>query len=181
MRNHKLFYASASAMAFMAVSFAGAAYAQTEPSTVDQLQATNERVLLLEARVKELELQKKVQGINAELSGGGRVGSSVSTLDYGTPTVQSVEGRKGHLEAVLQYQGGVRQRVREGDSVFGSKVTLISLNEVVLYNASSKRADRLQFATGTSAIREAGAPGVQAGMSGQMGGMQAPNTIPMPR
>lgn len=125
------------------------AFAQT--STTDELQSTGERIAILEAKLKEAELENKLLQQSSEIAQRGASAKRGSSLDfdteYGTPTVSQVEGIKGSLEAVLVYRGNVRQRVREGDVVYGAVVKKIVLNEVTLLDPKTKRTQRLQFGT----------------------------------
>ena len=126
-------------------------------STATELQQKSERIAVLESQLKELELENKVaqQASDLQQRGSASKKSSVDgNIDYGTPTVALVEGLKGSLESVLVYRGNVRQRVREGDIVYGAIVKKISINEVTLMDPKSKTQQRLQFGT-TSMVRDA--------------------------
>jgi type IV pilus biogenesis protein PilP len=123
-----------------------------QKSTTEELQQLADRTAVLEAQLKAVELENKVQQQTNELTARGtaarRSAASIdSDSDYGTPTVAYVEGVKGSLEAVLVYRGNVRQRVREGDAVYGTVVKKISLNEVVLLDVKTRTNVRLQFGT----------------------------------
>jgi len=121
-----------------------------EEAITDELQKLGDRTARLEAQLKVLELENKVAQQTNDLTARGKAATrSASSLeldsDYGTPTVSYVEGAKGSLEALLQYRGNVRQRVKEGDTVYGALVKKISLNEVVLTDIKSRTNVRLQF------------------------------------
>lgn len=146
------------AIALAAVS--AASFAQR--STAEELQQLADRTAVLEAQLKAVELENKVQQQTNELATRGtaarRSATSIeSDFDYGTPTVFYVEGVKGALEAVLLYRGNVHQRVRDGDVVFGKIVKKISLNEVVLLDVKTRSNVRLQFGT-APVTRDAAAP-----------------------
>lgn len=130
-----------------------------QSSTTEELQSTGERIAILEAKLKEAELENKLLQQSAEIAQRGASAKRGSSLDfdteYGTPTVLQVEGIKGSLEAVLVYRGNVRQRVREGDVVYGAIVKKIVLNEVTLLDPKSKKTQRLQFGT-TPVTRDGG-------------------------
>lgn len=139
-------------------------YVGAQQSTTNELQTTSERIAVLEVRLKELELENKVAQQASDLAqrgqGAKKNSSSLdSYVDYGTPTVALVEGIKGSLEAVLVYRGNVRQRVKEGDSVYGALVKRISINEVTLVDQKSKVQQRLQFSS-ANITRESSASGV---------------------
>jgi len=147
-----------------------------QKSTAEELQQLSDRTAVLEAQLKAVELENKVQQQTNELAARGTAArrsaiSLESASDYGTPTVSYVEGVKGALEAVLLYRGNVRQRVKEGDAVYGAVVKKISLNEVVLMDMKSRSNVRLQFGT-TPVTRDSPA---------QIGGI--PSVLPpgMPR
>lgn len=146
MQNPKFKIIVAAVLAFASVgSFA-------QKSTAEELQTLADRTAVLEAQLKAVELENKVLQQTNELAAKGTAARrSASSLeadsDYGTPTVSYVEGVKGSLEAVLLYRGNVRQRVKEGDAVYGAVVKKISLNEVVLMDVKSRANVRLQYGT----------------------------------
>lgn len=173
---------AAARVGFLATMFAGVAYAQESlGSSVEKLQAANERIVVLEAQLKELELQQKMQRISAELVGSGTpmAGGSGVGRENVEPTVIAVEGVGDNLEAVLQFQMGVRQRVRIGDQVQKSKVTHIALNEVVLYDAASKKTTRLQFSTGAGTQMNVPAYALDGANTSR--GSVGQGSVPMPR
>lgn len=156
MQNRKLNTIVAIALAMSSA----ACFAQK--TTAEELQQLSDRTAVLEAQLKAAELENKVQQQTNELASRGtaarRSAASVdSDSDYGTPTVAYVEGVKGALEAVLVYRGNVRQRVREGNAVFGAVVKKISLNEVVLVDVKTRANVRLQFST-TPVTRDSATP-----------------------
>ncbi len=142
-------------------------FAQAAGNSVEEIQAVSERIAVLEARLKELELENKTKKLiaeNAQLGAAAQRSANVDAdSDYGVPTVDRVEGLKGALEAVLVYRGNVRQRVKEGDQIFGSMVRRIAINEVVLVDVKSGKANRLQFGAGPVIRDGAGQPGMPAG------------------
>lgn len=170
MRNHKVKITLALVLTFLsAASFA-------QKTTAEELQQLADRTAVLEAQLKAVELENKVQQQTNELAARGTAArrsatSLESDSDYGTPTVSYVEGVKGALEAVLLYRGNVRQRVKEGDAVYGAVVKKISLNEVVLMDVKSRANVRLQFGT-TPVTRDT---------SAQAGGIPAVLPPGMPR
>lgn len=137
-------------LAASALSFAMAnSFAQQSSTPTEDIRAMSERTAVLEARVKELEADLKVQELTAKNVMARRSSSTLDAdMNYGTPTVAYVEGAKGSLEAVLLYRGGVKQRVKTGDAIYGAVVQKISLNEVVLYDVKAKAPIRLQFSSG---------------------------------
>ena len=177
MRNHKMYILVAATLAASSLG----AFAQSARSTAEELQALADRTAILEAQLKAVELENKIQQQNNDLLARGAAAKKPVTVtnpvdrdtDFGTPMVSYVEGIKGALEAVLLYRGNVRQRVKEGDVVYGSIVKKIALNEVVLVDVKSKSSTRLQFGT-TPVTRD-------SATTGQAGGV--PTVVPpgMPR
>ncbi len=146
MRNHK----SKLTLTIVFSMLSSTSFSQT--TTAEELQQLADRTAVLEAQLKAVELENKVQQQTNELAARGTAARRSATAlgsesDYGTPTVSYVEGVKGALEAVLLYRGNVRQRVKEGDAVYGAVVKKISLNEVVLLDVKSRSNVRLQFGT----------------------------------
>lgn len=162
MQNRKFFTALAAFATITVSSLANAAGNSTE-----EVQAVSERIAVLEARLKELELENKTKKLiaeNAQLGAAAQRSANVDAdSDYGVPTVDRVEGLKGALEAVLVYRGNVRQRVKEGDQIFGSMVRRIAINEVVLVDVKSGRSNRLQFGAAPVTRDGSGQPGMPAG------------------
>lgn len=162
MQNRKFFAALAVAATI------GASYpVHAAGNSVEEIQAVSERIAVLEARLKELELENKTKKLiaeNAQLGAAAQRSANVDAdSDYGVPTVDRVEGLKGALEAVLVYRGNVRQRVKEGDQIFGSIVRRIAINEVLLVDVKSGKSNRLQFGAGPVTRDGAGQPGMPAG------------------
>lgn len=120
-----------------------------------EIQKINENMTVLAARLAQLELQSKIAVKQKEITGLGVV-TNFSPLGSatGAPSVVSVAGLKGHLEALLVFPGGVVQRVKAGDVIGDRKVSKVSVNEVVLTDLKGNNLQRLAF--GTAAVtREA--------------------------
>lgn len=138
---------------FLAALFTQSAFAQTASTggTAAEIQRINENMTLLSSRLAELELKSKIAAKEREirqaepLANSSPLGSSV-----GNPSVVSVAGLKGSLEAVLVFPGGVLQRVKVGDAIGDRRVSLVSINEVQLTDMKGKAPIRLAF--GSSAI-----------------------------
>jgi type IV pilus biogenesis protein PilP len=120
-----------------------------------EIQRINENMALLQTQLNQLELQVKVAEKKKILNGLNGGGSTFSSFDpnKGNPSVISVAGIKGQLEAVLVFPGGSTQRVKEGDVIDERRVTKINANEVVLANIKDKSQQRLTFGT-TAIVRE---------------------------
>lgn len=132
----------------------------SDRDVAEEAQLLANEIQLLEQRKTKLELEKAVKTLEMEVGPMGRPVAqanprAVNALDqnvYGIPLVQAVEGLKGKLEAVLIYRGSERQRVREGDVVYGARVARIAVNEVQLVDTNSGVVHRLQF--GSRAVTE---------------------------
>lgn len=124
-------------------------------ATALEIQKINENMTLLQTQLNQLELQVKVAEKKRSLNGLTATSSGYSSFDpnKGNPSVISVAGIKGQLEAVLVFPGGVTQRVKEGNVIDDRIVTKITVNEVVLSNIKDKSQQRLPFGT-TAIIRE---------------------------
>lgn len=154
---------SASAAAVPAPTAASAAAAVTNTFPISsisaasaaEIQKINENMTVLSARLAQLELQSKIAVKQKEITGlGGVTNFSPLGSATGAPSVVSVAGLKGHLEALLVFPGGVVQRVKAGDVIGDRKVSKVSINEVVLTDLKGSNLQRLAF--GTAAVtREA--------------------------
>lgn len=122
-------------------------------ATAAEIQAISEHNTILAARLGQLELKAKIAAKQKELS--TLDGGSYSPLgsSAGMPSVVSVAGLKGNLEAVLAFPGNVLQRVKAGDVIGDRKIASISLNEVVLADLKGKGQQRLAFGT-TAVMRD---------------------------
>lgn len=111
-----------------------------------EIQKINENMTVLLARLAQLELESKIAVKQKEITGLGSV-ANYSPLGSatGSPSVVSVAGLKGHLEALLVFPGGVVQRVKTGDVIGDRKVSMVSINEVVLTDLKGKNLQRLAF------------------------------------
>ena len=163
----------------LALNIAASAHAQ-QSTTALELQLIAERTAILEAKLKQLELEAKVAKITTEIAIAPATGAPIQPAntkrfsstpdvfaDIGLPSVVQVEGVKGRLEAVIAYSGGSRQRVKEGDRVGGYTIARISVNDVILVD-DKKKTTRLSF-TATPVTRVDSPSGM-----GAMGGSGAP-------
>lgn len=128
------------------------AYEQSQNSPAAmEIQRINENMTVLQAQLNQLELQVKVAGKKRDLSGlNGDAAQSSFNSKKGNPSVVSVAGLKGQLEAVLVFPGSSTQRVKEGDIIDDRRVVKVSANEVILSDLKGKNIQRLTF--GTSAV-----------------------------
>ena len=159
---------------------------QTPAATISsgsaaEIQAINESMTVLSAQLMKLDLQAKIAAKRKEIltleappapaAGAPVAAASANPLGsgYGTPSVVSVSGLKGSLEALLVFSGGVVQRVKVGDVLGDRKVRSIAINNVELTDLKGNRLQRLAFGT-TAVTREAssGMPGAPAFPSMQM-------------
>ena len=125
------------------------------PSLALQIQRINERMALLQAQLNELELQARISAKRKEIDSAGHSPrtDSVFARRAGLPSVQSVAGVKGRLEAVLVFANGVTQRVQAGDVLEDRRVAKVSRNEVVLTDLHGRSVQRLAFG-GAPLVRE---------------------------
>lgn len=132
-----------------AAAAAGLGRAASSLSTAAEIQRINERMTLLQAQLNELELQARISSKRKEIENTASTSGTQSAFDSkaGLPSVQSVAGIKGRLEAVLVFPGGVTQRVRAGDVIDARRVAKISLNAVVLTDLHGRKVQRLAFGT----------------------------------
>jgi type IV pilus biogenesis protein PilP len=127
-------------------------------ATAVEIQKINENMTVLQAQLNQLELKAKIAAKQREISaqaGGGAL-SSFATKS-GNPSVVSVSGLKGSLEAVLVFPGGMTQRVKTGDVIDDRRVSKVAINEVVLTDLNGKNFQRLGFGT-SATTREATSP-----------------------
>lgn len=142
-------------------------------ANAEEIRRINEEMTVMTARLAQLDLQAKIAARKKEISGMAAVSeSSRSPLSASAsiPSVVSVSGLKGQLEAVLVFPQGLSQRVKKGDVIGDRKVALVAINEVVLTDMSGKNRQRLAFGTSATPItHESGSPGV--GSSGYSMGL----------
>ena len=124
--------------------------------TAHEIQKINESMTILQAQLNQLELQVKVATRKNDLNKINGTGNGFSSFDSakGNPSVVSVAGLKGALEAILVFPGGATQRVKAGDVIDDRRIEKISVNEVILTDLKGKNSQRLAFGT-TATIREA--------------------------
>lgn len=117
-------------------------------ATAAEIQKINEQMALLQAQLNQLELKAKIATKQKEIKGepAERTQSSFDSKS-GNPSVVSVAGLKGKLEAVLVFPGGVSQRVKVGDIIDDRRVAKVELNEVVLTDLKGSSVQRLAFGT----------------------------------
>lgn len=137
-----------------------AVVATTQPAisasaTALEIQKINENMTMLQAQLNQLDLQVQVATKKRDLSGinGEAPGFSSFDAKKGNPSIVSVAGINGKLEAVLVFPGGATQRVKEGDVIDERKVTKVSRNEVVLTQLKGNKTQRLSFNT-TAAMND---------------------------
>lgn len=148
-------------------------------SSAAEIQRITEEMTVLNARLSQLELKTKIAAKQKELSTLD-TGSYSSPLGSaaGSPSVVSVAGLKGQLEAVLVFPGNQVQRVKTGDVIGDRRVAAVALNEVVLTDLKGKNIQRLAF--GSSAVtKESSAMAGTNTLPGQLG--QFPPVPPMQR
>ena len=116
-----------------------------------EIQMINEEMTVLSAKLARVELEAKIAAKKKEMNGAGPLTPPIPMDSAaGSPSVVSVTGLKGKLEATLVFPGGVYQRVRSGDVVGDKHVTIVSINEVIMNDHKGKNPQRLAF--GSSAI-----------------------------
>jgi type IV pilus biogenesis protein PilP len=119
-----------------------------------EIQKINENMTVLQAQLSELELKAKIAAKQREIStqaGGDAL--SVFGSKNGNPSVVSVAGLRGNLEAILVFPGGATQRVKVGDAIDDRRVAKVAVNEVVLTDLKGKNVQRLAFGA-TATTRE---------------------------
>ena len=121
-------------------------------ATAAEIQKINEQMTLLQAQLNQLELKARIASKQKEINGTPAVAPVQSSFDMknGNPSVVSVAGLKGNLEAVLVFPGGVTTRVKAGDVIDERRVAKVAINEVVLTDLKGRNVQRLAF--GTSAM-----------------------------
>lgn len=117
-------------------------------ATAAEIQKINEQMTLLQAKLNELELRAKIAAKQKEINGTAPdAASAQSSFDRknGIPSVVSVAGLRGNLEALLVFPGGVTQRVKAGDVIDDRRVAKVAINEVVLTDLKGQHVQRLAF------------------------------------
>lgn len=117
-------------------------------ATAAEIQKINEQMTLLQARLNELDLRAKIAAKQKEINGTATADSGAqSSFDRknGIPSVVSVAGLRGNLQAVLVFPGGVTQRVKAGDVIDDRRVAKVAINEVVLTDLKGHNVQRLAF------------------------------------
>jgi type IV pilus biogenesis protein PilP len=147
----------------LAASTIGFAIAQTPASnTAAEVQRINESMTLMSARLAELELRAKVAAKEREISqSAGLANIAPLGSSAGNPSVVSVAGLKGQLEAVLVFPGGLVQRVKVGDVIGDRLVSVVAINQVILTDTKTKSTTRLAFGA-TAAVKEQPAQGLNS-------------------
>lgn len=136
-------------------------------ATAAEIQKINEQMTLLQAKLNELELRAKIAAKQKEINGTAPEAREQSSFDRknGIPSVVSVAGLRGNLEALLVFPGGVTQRVKAGDVIHDRRVAKVAINEVVLTDLKGQLVQRLAFGASpmtrenTPLQAAAGAPG----------------------
>jgi len=120
-----------------------------------EIQKINEKMTVLQTQLLMLDMQLKIAARKRELNAFNEdVSFSSFNAKKGNPSVVSVAGIKGQLEAVLVFPGGVTQRVKAGDVIDDRRVAQVSANEVVLTDLKGQKAQRLAFGNSPT-IRDA--------------------------
>ena len=147
-------------------------------ATAAEIQKINEQMTVLQARLNELDLRAKIAAKQKEINGSsGDVAAAQSSFDRknGIPSVVSVAGLRGNLQALLVFPGGVTQRVKTGDVIDDRRVAKVAINEVVLTDLKGQHVQRLAF--GTTPMTRENTP-MQATASGL--GSLLPPPLPSP-
>jgi len=172
---------NAGSLLALASFFSAAASAQIPPRTdygadgfppssasspaATEIQRINEKMTVLQAQLSLLDMQLKVAARKRELNAFNEdVSFSSFNAKKGNPSVVSVAGIKGQLEAVLVFPGGVTQRVKVGDTIDDRRVAQVSANEVVLTDLKGQKSQRLAFGNSPT-IRDASAVQPMGGAS----------------
>jgi type IV pilus biogenesis protein PilP len=148
-------------------------------ATAAEIQRINEQMTLLQAQLNQLELKAKIASKQKEIAGAAPALQSSFDSKSGNPSVVSVAGLKGNLEAVLVFPGGVTQRVKAGDVIDDRRVAKVAINEVVLTDLKGKNVQRLAFGSAPMTREHTPLPGtngVQPAMLSLPGG-----GAPLPR
>lgn len=113
--------------------------AVSDPHLVSELIQINERIVLLSAKLKELQLEAKIA------SSQDAAGQSASNADLGTgfastlPVVRGINGVGTKLRAKLAWGNGIVSSVAVGDRLPGGwRVTQIKPNTVELAQAGKR-------------------------------------------
>ncbi len=121
-------------------------------TTAAEIQKINEEMTLLNAQYSRLELKAKIAQKEKELKGTEMsFSSSPMGSAVGNPSVVSVSGLKGTLDALLVFPGGLVQRVKVGDVIGDRRVATVAINEVVLTDLKGKSPQRLAFGANAAA------------------------------
>ena len=161
----------------------GFALAQTPGSnTAAEVQRINESMTLMSARLAELELRAKISAKEREINqGAGLANTAPLGSSAGNPSVVSVAGLKGQLEAVLVFPGGLVQRVRVGDVIGDRVVSVVAINQVILTDSKTKSTTRLAFGATAAAKEQSALAGQGTNASGMPPGLPAPYVAPQAR
>lgn len=143
-------------------------------ATAAEIQKINEQMTLLQAQLNQLELKARIASKQKEINGTASAPPLQSSFDTknGNPSVVSVAGLKGNLEAVLVFPGGVTTRVKAGDVIDERRVARVAINEVVLTDLKGRNVQRLAF--GSSPMTREQTPLLS------INGMQAAPAFPLP-
>lgn len=146
-------------------------------ATAAEIQKINEQMTLLQARLNELDLRAKIAAKQKEINGTSAEATAQSSFDRknGIPSVVSVAGLRGNLEALLVFPGGVTQRVKAGDVIDDRRVAKVAINEVVLTDLKGQHVQRLAF--GATPMTRENTP-LQAAAGGP--GSMVPPPLPSP-
>jgi len=147
-------------------------------ATAAEIQKINEQMTLLQAQLNQLELKARIASKQKEINGTAAVEPVQSSFDTrkGNPSVVSVAGLRGNLEAVLVFPGGVTTRVKAGDVIDERRVAKVAINEVVLTDLKGKNVQRLAF--GSSAMTREQTPLLPTGGLAPAGMLPLPPAMP---
>ncbi|MDB5798433.1 MAG: type pilus biosis protein PilP [Paucimonas sp.] len=109
-------------------------------SAAEQIARINESIAILTAQKAELELRAQIAQRQAEIDkvtgshpGGPGGAAAAAGNALGLPVVRSIEGMDGRLRAVLAFNGGMLQTVRQGEKIAGDwTVSDISTGSITL-------------------------------------------------
>lgn len=142
--------------------------AMINSANAEEIRRINEEMTVMTARLAQLDLQAKITARQKEISGTDKTADSLRSplsSSASTPSVVSVSGLKGHLEAVLVFPQGLSQRVKKGDVIGDRKVAVVAINEVVLTDVSGKNPQRLAFGTSATPITRESSPTGAGGLT----------------
>lgn len=152
-------------------------------SSATTIQEINESMTVLSAQLMQLDLKAKIAAKRKEIlslespaipvttekpavpvrpygtAGADGAGSYPAASSLGLPSVVSVSGLKGRLEAVLAFNNGMVRRVKTGDIIGDKKVSAIALNSVEFTDLNGNNSQWLPFGT-SPMIRESLGRGV---------------------